>query len=208
MFPDIALGGTLAFAAVVQPGPLQAFLLSRAAAEGWRRTLPAAFSPLLSDGPIALLTLFVLGRVPPAGQHLFRTAGGLLLLYLAWTSLRSLRAPAAAAEPDRHAAPRTLLQAAAVNLLNPNPYLAWALVLGPAAVTAWHEEPTRAVALLGAFYGVMVAGNAGFIVLAGAARSLPPRSQRGVALASALLLAVLGIYQLVAGLRGLASASL
>jgi threonine/homoserine/homoserine lactone efflux protein len=204
MLPDLLLGGGLAFAAVVQPGPLQAFLLSRAATEGWRRTLPAAFSPLLSDGPIALLTLLVLGQLPPFGQHLLRAAGGVLLLYLAWTSLRTARTPAVAAEPDRRAAPRTLLQAATVNLLNPNPYLAWALILGPAAVTAWHEHPAHAVAFVGAFYGVMVAGLAGFIVLASTARSLPPRAQRAVALASTVVLAVLGVYQLLSGLKALA----
>jgi len=58
----LLLGAGLAFAAVVQPGPLQAFLLARAAAHGWRRTLPAALSPVVSDGPIALLVILVLGR--------------------------------------------------------------------------------------------------------------------------------------------------
>ena len=204
MLSDVLLGGGLAFAAVVQPGPLQAFLVTRATTEGWRRTLPAAFSPLLSDGPIALLTLLVLGQLPPTLQHFLRVAGGVLLLYLAWTSLRAIRGPAAAAEPPRHAAPRTLLQAVTVNLLNPNPYLAWALILGPAAVAAWHKHPAHAAALVGAFYGVMVAGLAGFIVLASGAHSLPPHAQRAVAFASTVVLAVLGIYQLLSGLAALA----
>ncbi len=42
MLPNVLLGSGFAFAAVIQPGPLQAFLLSRAVAAGWRRTLPAA----------------------------------------------------------------------------------------------------------------------------------------------------------------------
>ncbi len=204
MLSDVLLGGGLAFAAVVQPGPLQAFLVTRAATDGWRRTLPAAFSPLLSDGPIALLTLLVLGRLPPLGQHLLGVAGGVLLLTLAWMSFRAIRTPVAPAEPDRRAIPRTLLQAATVNLLNPNPYLAWALILGPAAVTAWHEHPAHAAALVGAFYGAMVVGLAGVIVLASSARSLPPHAQRAVALASTVVLALLGIYQLFSGLAALA----
>jgi len=77
LLPNVALGAGLAFAAVVQPGPLQAFLLSRAATDGWKRTLPAAFAPLLSDGPIALLALVVLSRFPLAAQNLLRAAGGL-----------------------------------------------------------------------------------------------------------------------------------
>lgn len=52
---NVFLGSGLAFAAAVQPGPLQAFLVSRVVARGWRHTLPACIAPLLSDGPIALL---------------------------------------------------------------------------------------------------------------------------------------------------------
>lgn len=203
--PYVALGGGLAFAAVVQPGPLQAFLLSRSATTGWRRTLPAALSPLLSDGPIAFFALFVLAQFPPRAQHLLRAAGGVLLLYFAWTSLRALRTPAPEGDAEGPASPRTLIQAAFVNVLNPNPYLSWALILGPAAISAWRESPARAIALLVAFYGVMVVGLAAFIVLASTVRRLSPRAQRIFAAASVAVLALLGVWMLVVGLGSLAS---
>ena len=44
MFELMLIGGGFAFAAAVQPGPLQAFLLARVAADGWKRTLPAALA--------------------------------------------------------------------------------------------------------------------------------------------------------------------
>ena len=201
MLQYLLLGSGFAFAAVIQPGPLQAFLLSRAVAAGWRRTLPAAFAPLLSDGPIALLVLLVLGSLPARGQQLLRAAGGLLLLYLAWAALRQLRSPSGSTEPAHDSAPRTLLQAATINLLNPNPYLAWALVLGPAAVTAWRQDPLFAAALLAAFYGVIVAGLALFVVAASTARLLRPRAQRALVFLSAVILLALGAYQLFVGAR-------
>lgn len=200
MLPYVLLGGGLAFAAVLQPGPLQAFLLARAAADGWRRTLPAALSPMVSDGPIALLVILALGRLPAAGQQGLRAAGGALLLFLAATTLRSLRAaPADAPAPAPGAAPRTLLQAAAVNLLNPNPWIAWSLVLGPAILSAWEKGTAAAAAFVTAFYGVMVAGLAAFILLASGARLLRPRARRTLVAASALVLAALGAWQLAAG---------
>lgn len=205
MLPYLILGGGLAFAAVLQPGPLQAFLLSRTIANGWKRTLPAALSPVLSDLPIALLVLLVLGRLPSFGQQLLRTAGGLLLLALAWVAMRSLRAASGPSQPPPDPAPRTLLQATTVNLLNPNPYLSWAFVLGPAAVTAWRQSPHLAVALVASFYGVMVAGLALFIFVAGTARFLRPGAQRALVLLSAVTLAGLGAYQLAVGVRGLAA---
>jgi threonine/homoserine/homoserine lactone efflux protein len=201
----VLFGGGFAFAAVVQPGPLQAFLLARAASQGWRRTLPAALAPVLSDGPIAALVLLVLGQLPATGQQALRGAGGVLLLYLAWTALREARAAPNAAGNAGGASPKTLLQAATVNLLNPNPYIGWALVMGPAAVAAWRQSAMHAAALVAAFYGVMVVGLAGFILLASTARLLPPAAQRALAMASAAVLAALGVYQLVASVRALAA---
>ena len=201
MLATLLLGSGLAFAAVVQPGPLQAFLLARAATDGWRRTLPAALSPVLSDGPIALLVILVLGRLSAPAQQGLRAAGGVLLLVLAWVTLRQLRAgPADAPAPERGAVPRTLLQAATVNLLNPNPWIAWALVLGPTVVSAWKAGPILAVAFLAAFYGVMVTGLSLFIFAASSARLLPPRARRALVALSAATLAALGAWQLLAGL--------
>ena len=88
------LGATFAFAAAVQPGPFQAFLISRTMTRGWAGAWPAAFAPLLSDGPIIVLVLLVLSALPPLLSPILRIAGGLFLLYLAfgaWRSWRSAR---------------------------------------------------------------------------------------------------------------------
>ncbi|MDP2884326.1 MAG: hypothetical protein Q8P51_04810 [Ignavibacteria bacterium] len=57
-------GATLGLAAAVQPGPYQTYFMSQALNYGWRRALPAALAPLISDGPIILLTLLVLSQMP------------------------------------------------------------------------------------------------------------------------------------------------
>jgi len=196
MFEYVALGVGLAFSAAVQPGPLQAFLFARVAATGWKRTLPAALSPLVSDIPIALVTLLVLGRLPPAAQLVLRGTGGFLLLTFAWSTLRQPSRVSGASTEPQHSAPRTFLQAALVNVLNPNPYLGWAFVLGPAVGAAWREQPSWAVALVVAFYGTMVLTLAALIFVVGTTRFLGPRARRGLIWTSGLCLAVLGIYQL------------
>lgn len=199
MIQHLLLGFGFAFAASIQPGPLQAFLLSRVAAIGWRRTLPACLSPLLSDGPIAVVVLLALGQVSATVQQLLKAAGGFLLLYFAWAAFRQWREPIERRSQD--SAPRTLFQAALVNILNPNPYLGWALVLGPSVLTAWGQHPANAVALIVAFYGTMVTMLALFIVLVGTARLLGPGGQRGLLAVSALILAWLGASLLITGLR-------
>jgi len=202
MLEYLLLGGGFAFAAAIQPGPLQVFLLNSVTQRGWKRTLPAAFAPILSDGPIALLVLLVLTRVPVVMSRVLQTAGGVLLLYLAWSSYKQWKQKSRSFENDEGSAPSTLLQAAAVNLLNPNPYLGWSLILGPAVLRAWSESPTNAAILIVSFYATMAAVMAIIIVLFGTTRFLGPRARRALILVSAVTLAMLGIYQLVSGLVG------
>jgi hypothetical protein len=127
-----------------------------------------------------------------------------LLLYFAATAFRGWQRGARPAEA-LGSAPRTLLQAAAVNVANPNPYLAWALVLGPALLRAWRVGAAVALAFVAAFYGTMVLTLAATIFLFGATRWLSPRGRQLLVLASALVLAVLGLYQLGVGLLGRAA---
>ena len=197
----VVLGGGLGFGAAIQPGPFQAFLLSRTVSTGWRRTLPVCLAPLLSDGPIAVLALLVLRQIPPAAQHVLRASGGLLLLYLAARAVRQAGQPVSASPGGT--APRTIAEAALVNLLNPNPYIAWALVMGPAVVSAWNHHPGYAAAFLAVFYTTMFAGNAGIVLLVGTAQFLDSLWQRRLVYSSALLLGVLGAALLAVGVRGI-----
>lgn len=201
MLEYILFGSGYAFAAGVQPGPLQAFLLSRVAEIGWRRALPATLAPLVSDGPIALLVLLVLKRLPEGMSWFLQAAGGLLLLYLAVSAFRQWRKQYGGVSDSGIPAARTLLQAAAVNILNPNPYLGWSLVLGPKALSAWVLNPGYAAALIVAFYATMTATLALTIVFFGATRFLGHRGRRTLLLLSAVTLAALGLYQFLSVLR-------
>jgi threonine/homoserine/homoserine lactone efflux protein len=200
----LLIGVGFSFAAAVQPGPLQAFLLSTTVAHGWKRTLPAAFSPVVSDAPIAVVVLLLLKQVPGGFERVVQAAGGVLLLYLAALTFAQWRKQGQGQATQPGSVPRTLLQAAGVNLLNPNPYLGWSLVLGPLCLKAWHTGPLNAVALLVAFYGTMVVSLAALIIVFGTVRSLGPRVVRVLLLLSALTLCGLGVYQLAAGLGALA----
>jgi len=200
MLTYLILGMTYAFAAAVQPGPLQTYLISQTLTHGWRRTLPAALSPLLSDGPIILLVLLVLSRVPAWMMQALRLAGGVFVLYLAWAALQAWRRYDAQAIPSPP--PSTVLQAALVNVLNPNPYIAWTLVLGPLLLKAWRETPSHGVALLAGFYGTMVLALAATIALSATARNLGPRVTRLLIGLSSVALACFGCYLLFGAAGG------
>ena len=190
------LGATFAFAAVVQPGPLQAYLIAQAANHGWKRTLPAAFSPLLSDGPIVVVAVLVLSRLPEWFALWLRLAGGIFVLYLAYGAFRTWRAWDRRAATRAPSGSQTLLKATTVNLLNPNPWISWSLVMGPLLLQAWREAPACGIALLAGFYGVLVAGNAGVIAIFGMAAGLGSQVSRGLIGLSTMALAGFGGYLL------------
>jgi threonine/homoserine/homoserine lactone efflux protein len=199
MWVYVIQGITYGFAAAVQPGPFQTYLISQTLNNGWRRTLPAALGPLLSDGPIIALVLLVLTQVPAWFVQSLQVAGGLFVLYLAFKALLAWRTfdtrEMAAAQPPR----QSVFKAALVNLLNPAPYIFWSLVTGPLLLTGWRASPANGVGLLAGFYMTLIACLAGIVVVFTNARRLGPGLTRAMVGLSAVALAGFGIYQLWLG---------
>jgi threonine/homoserine/homoserine lactone efflux protein len=200
MLQFLIIGIGFAFAAGVQPGVLQAFLLNSVAEKGWRHTLPASFAPLLSDTPIAIMILLVLKNLPPEARHILQAAGGVLLIYYAIASYRRWKKGTNGQTTAKGSAPKTLLQATMVNILNPHPYLGWSFVLGPAVISAWHKNPVYAVVLIVSFYTILILMNALTVVLFGAALKLGEKVEKKLVFISIITLAALGIYLLTASL--------
>ncbi len=151
-----------------------------------------------------MVALLLLGQLPPVAQDVLQAAGGILLIYLASVAFRQWRSPSKT--EAKASAPRTLFQAALVNLLNPNPYLGWTLILGPSVHRASAEHTTYAIGLIASFYGTMVVMLAGFILVVGTASFLGSRTQRALVGVSATVLAGLGIYLLATAVWNLGSA--
>ncbi len=192
-------GMTFGFAAAVQPGPLQTFLMSQALRYGWRRALPAALAPLISDGPIIVLVLVVLSRLPLWLEQMLQTAGGFFLLYLAYEAYRTWLENRAAKTDPVSSGSVSLLKAAMVNFLNPNPYLGWMLVMGPLLMKGWRELSLYGISLVLGFYGTMIIGGVAIVFMFSSVRSLGPRLNRVLIGLSALGLAFLGLFQLWQG---------
>jgi threonine/homoserine/homoserine lactone efflux protein len=191
-------GLTLGLSAAATPGIFQAFIIGQSLKNGWRSTLPAVFAPLLAEGPIILMMIFLLTQMPSGIFRAIRIIGGLFVLYLAWRSYRAYRnyQPVKASE----ASGQTLLQAIGANLLSPGPYLFWSMLAGPVLVKAWGESPVNGSAFLFGFYFAMVGGSAVLVILFSATRQLGPQVNRALIGFSALALLGFGLYQLWHGL--------
>lgn len=202
MWTYALLGIGYGFAAAVQPGPLQTYLISQALLKGWRKSLPSALAPLVSDGPIIALCLLVLSQVPVGFQRFLYIAGGSFVLYLAYGTYKSWKHFDPYLSANEPGSKGSLLKAALTNTLAPGAYIFWTLVTGPILIRGWRETPINGISLLVGFYVTMIVSLAAMIILFGSARQLGPGINRALLGISAIALFCFGLYQLWLGFTG------
>ena len=199
MFVYLFFGITYALAAAIQPGPFQTFIISKTLENGWKKTLPAAFAPVLSDGPIIVLVLFILSKIPSELIRFLQIGGGLLLLYLAYSSFRSFLNFDNLNRPEENKTNSTLIKAVLVNLLNPAPYIGWSLIMGPMFIEGYNQSAANGIALIAGFYITIVLAQMGIILLFGLAKNLGPKVTRITLGIASVGLAGFGVYLLWQG---------
>ena len=195
MWIYILQGVGFGMVAASQPGPFLTYLISQSLINGWRRTLPAALAPLLSDGPIIVLCVLALSQVPAGMEKALYAVSGAFILYLAFGSYTSWRHSFATVMVESTAR-QGVWKAALMNVLNPGPYIFWTLVSGPILVSGWRESPVRGVGFLAGFYVTMVAVLAAIILGFGLAKRFGPRVSRTMLGLSTLALLLFGFFQI------------
>ena len=189
-------------AAASQPGPFQTYIISQTLTRGWKRTLPAALAPLVSDGPIILVCVLALSQVPAWMQRFLYIAGGLFILYLAYGTYKSWKNFDSQTSQPEATGGQSVLKAALMNALSPNPYIFWTLVTGPILLKGWRETPVNGIGFLAGFYLTMIGSLAAIILVFGLAERFVPKANRILLGVSALTLFCFGLYQLWLGVMG------
>jgi threonine/homoserine/homoserine lactone efflux protein len=196
-------GAALGLTAAATPGSLQTLLISETLLGGFKRGARVTLAPLITDAPIIVAVLFVLERMPPIVVQILSLAGGVFVLYLAWSLWRQWRAGAgintevAATQPIGW---KGLWRASIVNWLNPNPYLFWTLVGGPTLIAALNQAVWYGVAFLVGMYGVFVGSMLIIAAVFHFARNLGTQVVRGLLLISIGVLAIFGVLLIQRGL--------
>jgi threonine/homoserine/homoserine lactone efflux protein len=194
MWMYVLQGIGFGFAAASQPGPFQTYLISQSISQGWRRTLPSALAPLLSDGPIIALCLLVLSQVPVWMEQVLYGVSGVFILYLAWGALRAWRAPPVQGVQEVETG-LPMGKAVVMNMLSPGPYIFWTLVTGPILVAGWRESPMVGLSFLGGFYLTLVGALAAIVLVFGLAARFGEGIKHAMLGVSAIALLVFGLYQ-------------
>ena len=195
-------GLLLGFPAAASPGPLQAYFLSETMRVGWRRTLPSALAPLISDLPIILLVLLILTRTPDWFLRIIRIGGGVFLLYLAASYLISFRRGSEDESTPEQPVRSSVFKAAFTNLLSPNPYIFWGIVAGPILLSAWQQSASLGLSFILGFYGTLIGGFVLFITVFATGRRYAPRLISSFSILAIVALALFGLFQLISGIKG------
>lgn len=192
-------GAGYGLAAASQPGPFQAYLVSQAVTRGWKRVLPAALAPLISDGPIVTICLLALSQMPTWLERFLYIVGGSFVLYLAYGAFKAWRNFKMQTPTAESGSGQSIFKAALTNILNPNPYIYWMLVTGPILVKGWREAPVNGIGFLAGFYLTMIGSLAGLILVFGFSSQFGPKFSRLLLGISAFALLCFGAYQLWLG---------
>jgi threonine/homoserine/homoserine lactone efflux protein len=148
--------------------------------------------------------LFLLTQMPGWLLPILQIVGGVFLLYLAWGAWKAARTIPLDLDggevKGEGSGQQNLLKATFMNLLNPTPYIFWSTVAGPAFLNGWRESAAHGLGFLFGFYGALIGGFAGLILVFGLTGRLNPRLNRTLAIGSAVALLAFGLYQLGRGI--------
>lgn len=198
----VLAGLALGLGAGLSPGPLMALVITTVLASGFRAGVRVAFSPLVTDVIVIVVSILVVGALPERATGGLGVAGG---LYVVWLGIEALRGrdvavedPVAASHERDEAVRRTradpLWRGALLNLLSPHPWVFWLGVGAPLLVAAWSSSPAAAVGFLLAFYLLLIGCKVLLAAaVAGGRRHLTDRGLRLAHRAAGVLLLLTGV---------------
>ncbi len=194
MFESLTAGILLGIAAGFSPGPLLVLVVSETIRHGVWAGLRASLAPVVTDLPIIVITLVLMGRIAGRPELLgaVSLAGGAFVMYLGLSSMRARGLPIG----EGADVPRPLAKAVAVNALSPHPYLFWLTVGGPMVLRAAESGYAAPAAFIAGFYVMLVGSKMALSALAGVSRGylagpayiLTMRALGGLLVAFSLLL--------------------
>lgn len=216
----VLAGFALGLGSGVSPGPLLALAIATTLRYGLRSGITVAMAPLVTDTLIIALSVTVVSQLPATAIAGLSLIGAVVI---AWFAVENARAARVADVADLRRGPSTqteitrsnrlaglirspLLQAAAVNLLNPAPWLFWISAGAPILIGFASGSITIAAGFLIAFYIAIVGSKALLVIALAAGRHrLNNRGYRIILAGVAVMLAVIAIALAVTGIQALLS---
>lgn len=194
MIEALGVGLFLGVSAGLAPGPLLALVMAQTLRHGFWDGVRVALAPLITDLPIVVGSLLLVGAVATTGivPAVIALAGAGFVAYLAVDTWRA--SPLSGAAVD--AAPRSWTRGVTVNLLSPHPYLFWIAVGAPTLLSAVATSGAAGGAgFLAGFYGGLCGSKIAVAALTASSRGVV--AGRWYQLVMRVLAVLLAVFALV-----------
>ena len=203
MIEAIVTGFALGFGSGVAPGPLTGLAITTTMRSGIGAGLRIAIAPLISDSIIIALSLTAISQLSQSVISILGIIGAVVVALFGieiLISARKAQAPSAGAVKVPHRLDRlpVTFQGAAINLLNPAPWIFWVTAGSTLLVGLWRESPITAIAFIVVFYISLVAVKVAIVIgLAATRHKMNTRTYRGILLGSGVLLLIAAALLLI-----------
>jgi threonine/homoserine/homoserine lactone efflux protein len=161
-------GILLGIYAGLSPGPMLILVVSQTMKHDFKEGLKVAFTPLISDIPIIIMSLIIITFLEGYKTILgiIFILGGLYLIYLAYESFK-IRHLNIDVEIDE---PKSLRKGVTLNLLNPSPYIFWITIGSPIIIPAYSINPILSLQFIISFYVFLVGSKISVAYITGKSR--------------------------------------
>lgn len=179
------------------PGPLLALVISASLRGGTSHGLRVALSPLITDLPIIVISLFILRQINNSALGFLSIVGTIVLFYFAYESwMAGKNNPQDFIKEGKSigSTKTTLFKAILTNFVNPSAWLFWMTAGGTLLVSGWNKSLLDAAGFLVGFYLLLIGSKALLAFGIGSTRNkMPSWLYKLLVRIAAILLLVLGI---------------
>jgi len=179
------------------PGPLLALVISASLRGGTSHGLRVALSPLITDLPIIVISLFILRQINNSALGFLSIVGTIVLFYFAYESwIAGKNNPQNFIKEGKSigSTKTTLFKAILTNFVNPSAWLFWMTAGGTLLVSGWNKSLLDAAGFLVGFYLLLIGSKALLAFGIGSTRNKTPSwLYKLLVRIAAILLLVLGI---------------
>ena len=169
MLEVIGVAAVFGLAAGFSPGPLMALVITQTLQYGVKEGIRVAAAPILTDAPIIILSIVIIGKLSSSGPVIGTIAalGGIYVLYLAYetATVKPVHLETTGVQP------KSLRKGVLVNVLSPHPYLFWITVGGPYMITILPETTLGPWLFIISFYVMLIGSKIALSLVMGKFRS-------------------------------------
>lgn len=200
MIHFLTIGTVLGLSAGFAPGPLLTLVISETLQHDIKAGVKIAVSPVITDLPIIILTLFISSRL--SGFHgilgIISVLGGFFILFMGYQSIRTKGVEINLQDVKL----KSLAKGILANALSPHPYLFWLSVGAPTMTKAMNHNISAPFAFIIGFYVFLVGSKIFLAVIVGKSKSfLSGKAYLFTMRFLGLILCVLALYLFRDGLQ-------